>query len=179
MNLGSSETVKLCLTVHGSCPRPPAKSYTGGMRILALIAGIALVGAASFYIVFRTTEIESQKSTAISLSDMEIEIVDTPEARIQGLSGRAEVQAGHGMLFVFDTADRYGFWMKDMLVPIDIVWIKDNGEVVGVDASVAPDTFPTVFYAPEPVRYVLEIRAGEAARKGISIGSIITLPGRD
>lgn len=149
------------------------------MRILSVLVAAALLGVAGFYLVFHTNKTGSVQSDVISLSDMQIEIVDTPEARTQGLSGRAEVPPGYGMLFVFDTTDRYGFWMKDMLTSIDIVWIKDSGEVVGVDANVAPETFPTVFYAPEPVRYVLEVGAGEAERRNISVGMRITVPGRD
>lgn len=149
------------------------------MRISAVIIVLALLGVASFYVAFLTNDSGSGESEVISLSDMQIEIVATLEARTQGLSGRAEVPSGYGMLFVFDMPDRYGFWMKDMLVPIDIVWIKDSGEVVGVDAGVQPETFPTVFYPAKPVRYVLEMKAGEAAHRGISVGSLIEIPGRD
>lgn len=149
------------------------------MKQLVLGAAMLLLAAGSYVLVIRSSDPAVPQNQQLSLSDMEIEIVDTLEARTQGLSGRTEVPAGYGMLFVFDSADRYGFWMKEMLVPIDIIWIKDTGEVVGIDANVAPETFPIVFYAPLPVRYVLEVGAGEAERNGISLGSIITLPGRD
>jgi hypothetical protein len=82
------------------------------------------------------------------------------------------------MLFVFPDKAIRGFWMKDMLVPIDIIWIGDGSVVLKVDANVSPDTYKTktTFKSPEPVRYVLETKAGEAARLGIAAGTKINLP---
>lgn len=84
------------------------------------------------------------------------------------------------MLFIFATKDRYGFWMKDMREPIDIIWLSDTGNgvgtIVGIEQSVSPSTYPATFTAPEPVRFVLETRAGEARRQGWAIGTRLTLP---
>ncbi len=80
------------------------------------------------------------------------------------------------MLFVFPKEDRYGFWMKDMLTSIDIIWLSDTGSILGIEASASPATYPNVFYPPEPVRYVLETRAGEAARRGWIVGTVVPLP---
>jgi uncharacterized protein len=104
------------------------------------------------------------------------EIKDTPEGRQQGLGGRESVPTGYGMLFVFNESRRYGFWMKGMLVPIDILWLSDNGTVIGIESDVSPDSYPTVFYPPQPVRFVLETRAGEASVRGWKVGSQLPLP---
>ena len=104
------------------------------------------------------------------------EIASTDAARIRGLSGRSNIKSDYGMLFVFPDKDRHGFWMKDMLEPIDIIWISDTRTVLGVEANVSPQTYPNVFYPPEPVRYVLETKAGEAARLGLLPGTKINLP---
>ncbi|HEX8946642.1 MAG TPA: DUF192 domain-containing protein, partial [Candidatus Paceibacterota bacterium] len=104
------------------------------------------------------------------------EIATTTAAQERGLGGRASIPSDYGMLFVFTTPDRYGFWMKDMLVPIDIIWLSDTGMVLGVEDSVATSTYPHVFYAPEPVRYVLETRAGVASARGWSVGAHVPLP---
>lgn len=66
--------------------------------------------------------------------------------------------------------------MKDMLVPIDILWLSDTGEVLGVEESVAPETYPRVFYPPQPVRLVLETRAGESRAQGWIVGEHVPLP---
>jgi uncharacterized membrane protein (UPF0127 family) len=108
---------------------------------------------------------------------LQFEIVRTPEAWSLGLGGRTSIPQGYGMLFVFPKEDRYSFWMKDMLVPIDIVWLSDNGTIVGIEESVLPETYPdTSFTAPEPVRLVLEMRAGESRARGYQIGDRVALP---
>jgi uncharacterized membrane protein (UPF0127 family) len=104
------------------------------------------------------------------------EIVNNAFDQAKGLGGRSDVPHDYGMLFVFKTDGRYGFWMKDMLVPIDIIWLSDNGTILGIEDSVAPSTYPTVFYPTQPVRYVLETRAGEARRLGWEVGTSLTLP---
>jgi|CXWL01.1.fsa_nt_gi uncharacterized membrane protein (UPF0127 family) len=104
------------------------------------------------------------------------EVVTTQEAREKGLGGRTEIPHNYGMLFVFPSAERYGFWMKDMRTPIDIVWLSDNGTILGIEENISPETYPKPFHPPTPVRYVLEMRAGEAAQKGWSVGARIDLP---
>lgn len=110
-----------------------------------------------------------------------VEVVSTPAARQQGLSGRKEMPQDYGMLFIFPMPGAHGFWMKDMHVAIDIIWLSDTGSILDIEENVLPDTYPNVFYPPEPVRYVLETRAGEARRKGWSEGELvpISLPSFD
>lgn len=144
------------------------KAFVLILLAAALVTTIYLRGAE------RETEREAT-SLSVSLSDMQIEIVNTDAARVQGLSGKVELAHNYGMLFVFETDGSYGFWMKDMQVSIDIIWIKDNGEIVGIERKVSPETFPSVFYPPEPVRYVLETAAGTAERRGFSVGKRIDI----
>lgn len=118
---------------------------------------------------------QEQKDVSI-LKPFQYEIASSEAARTRGLSGRTNIRSDYGMLFVFPNKDRHGFWMKDMLEPIDIIWISDARTVVGVEANVSPQTYPNVFYPPEPVRYVLETRAGEAARLGLLPGTRLNLP---
>jgi uncharacterized membrane protein (UPF0127 family) len=66
--------------------------------------------------------------------------------------------------------------MKDMLAPIDIIWLSDSGSVILIDHSVEPSTYPNVFYPPVEVKYVLETRAGYAREKGWEVGTHIPLP---
>ncbi len=105
-----------------------------------------------------------------------IERATTPAEHAQGLSGRSDVPADYGMLFVFTKADDYAFWMKDMKVPIDIIWLSNDGVIVGIEPSLATSTFPGTVRPPEPVRYVLETKAGYAAERGWHIGTALKLP---
>jgi uncharacterized membrane protein (UPF0127 family) len=80
------------------------------------------------------------------------------------------------MLFIFETADQYSFWMKDMRFPLDLVWLSADCVVVDITKGAPPPEpgqgladLPT--YRPaEPAQYVLEINAGEAESAGIRIG---------
>ena len=86
-----------------------------------------------------------------------VKIADSLAERAQGLSGTAALAPDEGMFFIFERAGIYGFWMKDMNYPIDIIWLNDELQPVGATKTISPDTFPAVFYPPVPVRYVLEI----------------------
>lgn len=99
-----------------------------------------------------------------------IEIAETPESRTLGLSGRESLEKGTGLLFIFEGSAEYGFWMKEMKFPIDIVWIDENWIVAGVERGVSPDTFPQKFYPSRPVKYVLELNSGDALNLGIDTG---------
>ncbi|MEK7135325.1 MAG: DUF192 domain-containing protein [Patescibacteria group bacterium] len=104
-----------------------------------------------------------------------VELADTDTERIQGLSGRASLEHGSGLLFLFEKGSVQGFWMKDMKFSIDIVWIDENWTVIGIERSVEPDSYPTVFYSNGPAKYVLELNAGDAATLGIDIASKLSL----
>jgi len=104
------------------------------------------------------------------------EIRDTEAERKQGLSGRTDVPSNYGMLFVFPEKTVPGFWMKDMHVSIDMIWLSDDGTILGIEDSVSPSTYPRTFVPPEPVRYVLETRAGEARAQGWTVGATVDLP---
>ena len=104
-----------------------------------------------------------------------VAVADTESLREQGLSGRASLPEGQGMLFVFDTDEEWGIWMKDMLFAIDIVWADAQGTVVTVANDVAPNTYPKVFYPSAPARYVVELPAGFAAAHSIAEGSKVVL----
>jgi uncharacterized protein len=100
-----------------------------------------------------------------------VEIADSPPARTQGLSGRESLDVDAGMLFVFAEEQVQGFWMKGMNFPLDIIWIR-GGTVVGIDANLPPNNNQDrpLYFSPEPVDQVLEVNAGEAARRGIQVG---------
>jgi uncharacterized membrane protein (UPF0127 family) len=106
---------------------------------------------------------------------IEVEVANTKASRELGLSGRHNMRDDEGMLFVFDTPGRYGFWMKDMEFPLDIIWINENGVVVSVERDVAKDSYPKAFMNQSDASYVLEINAGLAEKFGIYIGSKVKM----
>lgn len=100
-----------------------------------------------------------------------IELATSAKQHARGLSYRKEILVDTGMLFIFNRLDRPGFWMKDMNFPIDIIWLDANRNVVHLNKNLSPDTYPKIFQSPLPIKYVLEIKAGEADRLNIKVGS--------
>lgn len=100
-------------------------------------------------------------------------LADTPEKRVKGLSGKQFLPSDTGMLFTFDNADTHGIWMKDMLFPIDIVWLDENKTVIHSLSNVQPNTYPHVFFPPKKDMYVLELRAGFLEDRGVKTGDMI------
>ena len=138
------------------------------------MGGILLAGAGGL-LLFPDLKNEQQLATFGGVP-LTLEYAITEGERARGLGGRAHVPEGYGMLFVFDESDRYGFWMKETLVPLDIFWLDDKGHVVSMALSVATSTYPNVFYPAAPARYVLETRAGFGRDHGIATGTKLVLP---
>ncbi|MBP6857738.1 MAG: DUF192 domain-containing protein [Candidatus Pacebacteria bacterium] len=110
----------------------------------------------------RNMSVNSIYDTTISISGVKIPvtIADTDEQREQGLSNTQYLEPNTGKLFVFNNPGDYGFWMKDMNYPIDIIWIDKNTKIIGISKDLRPETYPEIFYPPSEVVYVLEVNAG-------------------
>lgn len=106
---------------------------------------------------------------------LKIEIADTPDERQLGLSGRDGLPENHGLLFVFEKADTYGIWMKDMTFAIDVIWLSEDMRVVHIERSVAPESFPKVYRPDEPALFVLETPAGFAEHYSVAEGEKISI----
>lgn len=107
---------------------------------------------------------------------LRLEYALTDAERGRGLGGRTSLPPDYGMLFVFPSDGRYGFWMKDTLVPLDLFWLNAQGQVVSIAQDVATSTYPAVFYPSVPARYVLETAAGFAAAHQVATGTPLYLP---
>ncbi len=141
-------------------------SYAG-----ILILGVVIGGVLYAY----KTEAPALQRIDFGSVSLRVEAAATAEAQERGLGGRTSVPDGYGMLFPFQEDGLYGFWMKDMLVPIDIFWLDDKGQVVSMATWVATSSYPRVFYPTEPARYVLETMAGFADEHGIATGTPLSL----
>ncbi len=106
---------------------------------------------------------------------LKLEVADTDAERELGLSGRTGLDQNSGLLFVFDRPGNYGFWMKDMLFPIDIAWLDKDRRVVHIERGVSPATYPTVFFPQANSTYVLEVNAGFLALHQINIGDVLEI----
>ncbi|MFH1471055.1 MAG: DUF192 domain-containing protein [Candidatus Micrarchaeota archaeon] len=107
---------------------------------------------------------------------VDCEIRDTQAGREEGLMGHDSLCGSCGMLFVFESPGRHGFWMKSMKFPIDIVFIDEGWKVVGIAQDVLPCLGEpcTTYYPDSNAMYVLELPANATSGHGIGVGSGIT-----
>lgn len=108
-----------------------------------------------------------------------VEVADSEAAREQGLSDRAKLDDGKGMLFDFTNTNltKPSFWMKDMHFDLDLVWIN-NGRIIGITPNVPAPTnnnnLPT-YPPPSDITHVLEVPSGWCERVGVKIGDIVKI----
>ncbi|MCX7305372.1 MAG: DUF192 domain-containing protein [Hyphomicrobiales bacterium] len=103
-----------------------------------------------------------------------IEIADDPSERSAGLMFRDAMDDDHGMLFVFPDSKLLGFWMKNTPMPLDLVFIGDDGKVKDI---LPGEPFSEALIAPgEPTRFVLELKRGTAEKSGIADGDVLHHP---
>src|SRR5437667_4272540 len=102
--------------------------------------------------------------------EVSLEVAATPAERERGLMYRRSLAEGLGMLFVFDADGNQSFWMKNTLIPLDLLFIARDGTVVGIHANATPLSTANIAVG-KPSRYVLEVPGGWAARHGISAGA--------
>ena len=104
-----------------------------------------------------------------------VEVADDAAERAQGLMFRTELAPASGMLFVYEAPRRVQFWMKNTLIPLDMVFADASGTVTRVHAGAVPGDL-TPIDGGEGVQFVLEINAGLAAKLGIAAGAVLRHP---
>ncbi len=152
------------------------------MRMSLLIPGIIIIVVAVAGIMFFGLQGRSALRKArivVAGKTIQVEVAETALSRAQGLSGRDGLDSDSGMLFIFTSPGKNGFWMKDMKFPIDMVWIAGN-RVLGVTENAAPEPEKSMFrltvhYPPGPVDKVLELPAGAAKTYGIASGTLLSI----
>lgn len=112
------------------------------------------------------------KSIILTGQKIDVEIAATPAEQQKGLGGRSSFADDQGMFFPLTKVSMPSFWMKDMKIPIDILWIFE-GRVVGIESSVAADDGQHLYSPKQPVDSVLELSAGWTKRHGTLIGDRI------
>ena len=89
---------------------------------------------------------------------------------------RSSMPEDHGMLFIFPDEVERSFWMKNTLIPLDMLFIASDGRIVGISADATPLT-TAARSVGQPSRYVLETNGGWAARHGVRAGDRVELRG--
>lgn len=179
----AAEIFSLCVIVFF---HRPALDYLEGMRSAAakppqtITEGIKTSGGSSVEAkpVTEPTEKAGKKWLKISAAGkmFDAEVADTNELRQKGLSGRKSLDADKAMLFTFDAPDYYGFWMKNMKFPIDIIWLDAARKIIYMEKDVRPESYPEGFRPDKKASYVIEFSAGIADELGLRLGDTVVMP---
>ncbi|MFA6315055.1 MAG: DUF192 domain-containing protein [Candidatus Paceibacterota bacterium] len=140
---------------------------------ISIIIAILTIFIFSLVFVSRDDDSINVKTTKISApsGEIQVEIADTPSSMQLGLSNRETLASNHGMLFAYTQPNTPGFWMNDMNFPLDMIWIDEDMKVVGITSNIPVDSFPNSFYPPSPIKFVLELNAGTAAKMSLATGT--------
>jgi uncharacterized protein len=105
-----------------------------------------------------------------ALHVVRVELARTDPERARGLMFREHLDADAGMLFLFEESEDHGFWMKNTLIPLDMIFIADDGRVAGIVERAEPRT-TTLRSVGSASRYVLEVNGGWCAAHGVARGA--------
>lgn len=106
-----------------------------------------------------------------------VEIASDAQERAKGLMSRTELNPASGMLFVFQQSEQLTFWMKNTLIPLDILFFDDKGVFVSRTSMDPCLEDPCVSYSSErPARYALEVNRDERGAAGVGSGWLLFVP---
>lgn len=141
------------------------------MRIIIYAVLALFLGGAAVVGVQKSGQ---QKENRVCFEDncFLVELAKSQEEIRQGLMFRERLEPGTGMLFVFEKEGYYSFWMKNTIIPLDIVWIDGEKRVAFIGENTQPcreEACPPI--NPEkPAKYVLEVNAGTAKEINLEVG---------
>ena len=147
------------------------------VKVLALAVVFALAGCRSNDRDLPTirTQPEFRKDGTLSfvgpggdtLSTIDIEIAETEQARVTGLMGRSGLPPQSGMLFIMDGVDARGFWMKNTPLPLDIIFVGPDSQIINIAKRTTPFSMDEIL-PTAPKKFVVEVRAGVSDRLGLT-----------
>lgn len=131
------------------------------LALLVLLSGCREAGPAR-----GTVHIHTSTGSTVTYK---VEVAATNSDRSHGLMFRKSLQENDGMLFIFEPAREVSMWMKNTLLPLDMLFIASGGRIVKIAANTVPLSTAHI-YSEDRVAAVLELNAGQAVRRGIKVG---------
>lgn len=104
-----------------------------------------------------------------------VEVARTPEEQAQGLMNRQSLGPDHGMIFPMEPPREASFWMKNTVIPLDMIFVRADGTIARIEENVVPLSLEPVL-SMEPVAAVLELAGGRSAELGIRAGDRVSWP---
>lgn len=141
---------------------------------IAILETVVLVGLLLVLLFFPKQKAISQ--VCFEQSCFNVEVADSPAEQQEGLMFRQSLEKDKGMLFVFKKVRNYPFWMKNTLIPLDIIWINQSNEVVFIKKNAQPCSEICESIDPgQNAKYVLELNGGVASETNLKIGDKVSL----
>jgi len=155
-------------------------------KIIFLSITAVFLSALIIFNYIEEIQVEDIKKVCFKKNCFEVELAITSTQRALGLMNRSSLDQNKAMLFIFPDEGRHGFWMKNTLIALDIIWISKDKKVVYINKNTPPcesaspelqrgEQEPCLSYRPDQsALYVLEINAGLAEKIGLQIGDKIS-----
>jgi len=151
--------------------RPHTTGIVIGGLVLILVALVASYMVRNF---------QPSSELRVGSGVFSVQLATTDADRLRGLSGVDHLDANKGLLMIFDTEEQWGIWMKDMKIPLDIIWMNNDKKVIYIVTDASPDLGTSKTFKPnDSARYVLEVPAGTVKTAGIKIGNDATFTVRE
>ena len=150
-------------------------------QLIALVAAVCAIVVSALLVLALWPTSESTVSFFVEENEFEYscEVADTSSERVLGLMNRDSLPADEGMLFVYDEPANLTFWMKNTLIPLDIIFIDLNGRVINIEEAMpepgVPDAELTRYSSLSPAMWVVELNMGTCSGNGIAPGTIVSI----
>lgn len=115
-------------------------------------------------------------ATKDGVREFSVEVATTPQQHAQGLMFRRKMAADSGMVFVYRQAQPISMWMKNTMIPLDMVFIGGSGVIIKIVERTIPMS-QEIIASGGPVKSVLELNGGTASRLGLKVGDRVSLSG--
>jgi uncharacterized protein len=144
---------------------------------IIIIISVSLTLLVVIYFLFFKYTPYNELTLKIKNQDYKTEIASTFQQKAKGLSNRKELCPNCAMLFVFNRDKNLPIWMKNTLIPLDLIWINSQNEVVDIQTAQPQPNTPTtklkIYQNQQPAAYVLEINANQAEKIDLKIGDTL------
>lgn len=149
----------------------PLRAFMGAIVAIAILAAASVSALAQTF----ATETLTVRTSGGASHVFTVELATTSDQRALGLMNRDMMAADHGMLFDFGESRFVYMWMKNTHLPLDMLFVRQDGTIVRVAADTEPLS-EAIVDSGELVYFVLELNAGTAKRLGISVGDRLDSP---
>jgi uncharacterized membrane protein (UPF0127 family) len=141
------------------------------LTLAALLLGYKVYQQKNPNLEFENTMIKIIKSNG-EVINLNVKIADTQAKRQQGLMFVEEMAEKDGMIFIFEIEEMRRMWMKNTLIPLDMLFVGSNKEILNIKENAQPQSLDIIF-SVAPAKYVVELNGGFVAKYGVKIGDKI------